>query len=301
MEHASLQNEAERTVDLQVSIESGTLPVADEGRHPDGPYLQLTAATAERLFVFVHGTDALANCSSRDRGWKRRCRERAWAAGALPLFLEVIFLEVAGRGRNLFTRGLDDLNAQLRRPRQDDPPGEDPEPPSMLDEMEEHAVFDGPDAVPRFREELRARERRRRDRLLREGIRRARGKSTEEIPRGDYCYTTFIPPEKALELERCKAQHGEDSAEYFGMLFLEARTEKACPYRVRTNHGTVQCLFLEIEAVVLAEGCADDAEAHFGSPEAAEEHCTGFLLGDAVRECRAIIEAMEAESSQAGR
>ena len=108
------------------------------------------------------------------------------------------------------------------------------------------------------------------------------------VPFGDYCYDlVHIDGRDILEFEQeLQRLHNDGFGAWFP-IFMAQTKRVFCPYWKTTDYGTVRCAYLGREAVGIGDGdCYRRAVEHFGSEEAANEACQGWLLGDAVKECR---------------
>jgi hypothetical protein len=141
-----------------------------------------------------------------------------------------------------------------------------------------------------------------RDGWLREKLAKARGKAVDKIPRGDYCYD-WVPLEEATEEERECYNREKDALGVLQKVFGEeeqAMVERFCPYwRIMNAPPMCCCDFLEEQALpVGSEEACKEALAYYGSEEELEKHCSGsILLGDAVRCCGAVLEALGRQST----
>lgn len=92
------------------------------------------------------------------------------------------------------------------------------------------------------------------------------------VPNGSYCYG-YVP--------------GIDSHQDLDPLEDLLELRRYCKYWNPTEHGFVECKYLNRKAlwIVTTQEVVNKAVEFFGSENEMEKQITGFLLGDAVKEC----------------
>ena len=107
-----------------------------------------------------------------------------------------------------------------------------------------------------------------------------------KVPHGTWCYKNVHVEGLGLDeydSPTLQSQFPDDPGARWE--FMIRNTRVYCPYWSVTDYGTVKCAYLGVEAIGISEESMAKAARHFGSQEAAIEASTGFLLGDAVKEC----------------
>jgi len=290
---AHLQNRAEEIVTQQLS-EFWKYKLFDvKDKKPFAPDMIVQKRNGDPVHLCVQGTDSNTGITSRGPHWKDSCCEFADKEGFPPHFLEMVILDRQGKGHQIFIRGLMELRDELRSPAEKIHKGRimgisD----QKLSDLKETINFQPGERKKKYYEEMAAVNQLESNRYLREFIQRTKGKPTDEIPDGDYCYTTHIPEDKINQYVECERENGPNSGESIA-LYIELSVETLCPYREWSNYGTVKCHFLEEEAVGLSDEAYQQALAHYGSKEKLEEECQGsMLLADAVRCCKEVLETI---------
>jgi len=115
----------------------------------------------------------------------------------------------------------------------------------------------------------------------------------EGVPNGNYCYGYLPAPDSGFT---CKEDiEAYLKAKYKGLNLGEEMVEfqrlsvvKHCKFWNPTEHGFVECTHLNRRAlwITTKKEHIEKAIAFFGSDEKMEEKIQGYLLGDAVKECR---------------
>jgi hypothetical protein len=106
------------------------------------------------------------------------------------------------------------------------------------------------------------------------------------IPHGEYCY-------RVVELAEGEPQPPLDQIDSFGKHRREASyawgyKRVLCPYWQVTDHGTVRCDYLAVEAVMEHnyQQHLDQAIKHFGTPQALEAiRVSAIWLTDEIKVC----------------
>jgi len=115
---------------------------------------------------------------------------------------------------------------------------------------------------------------------------------TDRIPPGSYCYRTLPLPDSGFasfaEFERyLRRKYGPDLGDGELMEFITLTMDVPCPFWRATEHGFVECTYLDRRALYIG----DDEEnmrkaiAYYGSEEEMDANVTSWLLGDACKEC----------------
>ena len=126
-----------------------------------------------------------------------------------------------------------------------------------------------------------------------------RGKSIEDIPDGDYCYTRLLPEgfSSEEELQEYLAAKYEDEVDQLTAVLMMRQETLDCPYWLTTDYGFCCCDFLEVQAVGWDGESYQKALAHFGSAEEVEKHNTaGIAFSDACRICEGVVKQLREEA-----
>jgi hypothetical protein len=118
----------------------------------------------------------------------------------------------------------------------------------------------------------------------------------QDVPLGETCYKTIPAPDSgfqsAEEIEHyLQEKYGDDYEGDFVKAFFEYLrlvTRTWCPFWNPTEHGFVECRFLNRRAyrIPIEEEDILRSIRYFGSEASADENITGYLLGDAIKECK---------------
>ncbi|MGV6850730.1 MAG: hypothetical protein ACWA5R_00955 [bacterium] len=102
-----------------------------------------------------------------------------------------------------------------------------------------------------------------------------------KIPPGEYCYR-IVPLKEGEILSKRLSQFGRNLREY---TYCQGYKEVLCPYWYRTDYGTVQCRFLDLEVYEAGdEDAIDHLRAKFGEGGEFRFHSSHFLP-DEIKVC----------------
>lgn len=105
------------------------------------------------------------------------------------------------------------------------------------------------------------------------------------IPQGEYCYQVVELPAGELQLNPSLEEFGKERREAD---YIWGYKRVLCPYWQVTDHGTVRCEYLAVEAVMEHdyEAHLDQALKHFGTEQALAAVRVGALrLPDEIKIC----------------
>lgn len=113
------------------------------------------------------------------------------------------------------------------------------------------------------------------------------------VPFGAYCYGYVPTTESGFSSKREVDDYFNNkfSASASDEVFVErdnALTEQYCKFWNPTEDGFVFCSYLKIRAMWISDPEINEQKCinFFGSREIVDQEVTGFLLGDAVKECK---------------
>lgn len=105
------------------------------------------------------------------------------------------------------------------------------------------------------------------------------------IPHGEFCYQVMELPDGELQLSLSLEAFGKELRD---VDYIWGYKRVLCPYWQVTDHGTVRCEYLAVEAVMEHdyEVHLDQALAHFGTEQAlAAVRVSASLLTDEIKIC----------------